>query len=163
MKKLMLLTAVLLGIGTTASADDDAPTITVKHLRMSTAITIAQEAVAECDKRGIQVGVTVVDRSGHTQVMMRNTIAAPLTEPISKGKAYAAVMFNVPTADLGDRANSPISRIPGLVMATGGLPIHAGGSLLGGVGVSGAPSGITDEECAQAGINAVLDDLELAF
>ncbi|MGB5405433.1 MAG: heme-binding protein, partial [Thiogranum sp.] len=29
------------------------------------------------------------------------------------------------------------------------------------VGVSGAPSGKTDEECAQAGIDEVIDDLEM--
>jgi uncharacterized protein GlcG (DUF336 family) len=31
------------------------------------------------------------------------------------------------------------------------------------VGVSGAPSGETDEECAQAGLDAVMDDLEMAM
>jgi uncharacterized protein GlcG (DUF336 family) len=46
-------------------------------------------------------------------------------------------------------------------MSAGGLPIQAGGQLLGGVGVSGAPSGKTDEQCAQAGIDLVLDDLEM--
>ena len=47
-------------------------------------------------------------------------------------------------------------------MSAGGLPIQVGGALVGAVGVSGAPSGITDEECAQAGIDAVLDDLEMS-
>jgi uncharacterized protein GlcG (DUF336 family) len=35
--------------------------------------------------------------------------------------------------------------------------------LLGAVGVSGAPSGETDEACAQAGIDRVQDDLEMAM
>ncbi len=35
--------------------------------------------------------------------------------------------------------------------------------MLGGVGVSGAPSGKTDEECALAGIRAVIEDLEMAM
>ena len=48
-------------------------------------------------------------------------------------------------------------------MAAGGLPIEVGGSLIGGVGVSGAPSGEVDEECAQAGVDAVLDDLEMSL
>ena len=43
----------------------------------------------------------------------------------------------------------------------GGLPIKAAGLMLGAVGVSGAPSGKIDEECAQAGIAAVIDDLEM--
>jgi uncharacterized protein GlcG (DUF336 family) len=46
-------------------------------------------------------------------------------------------------------------------MSAGGLPIQAGGQLLGAVGVSGAPSGKTDEECAQAGMDTIIDDLEM--
>jgi uncharacterized protein GlcG (DUF336 family) len=48
-------------------------------------------------------------------------------------------------------------------MSPGGLPVQAGGQLLGGVGVSGAPSGKTDEACAQAGIDQVIDDLEMGM
>ena len=36
-------------------------------------------------------------------------------------------------------------------------------ALVAGVGVSGAPAGETDEECAQAGVDAVMEDLEMAF
>jgi aspartokinase len=35
------------------------------------------------------------------------------------------------------------------------------GSLFGGIGVSGAPGGDADDACAQAGIKAISDDLEL--
>jgi uncharacterized protein GlcG (DUF336 family) len=48
-------------------------------------------------------------------------------------------------------------------MSTGGLPIQVAGTMLGAVGVSGAPSGETDAECAQAGIDAVLIDLEMSM
>ena len=43
----------------------------------------------------------------------------------------------------------------------GGLPIEAGGAVLGAIGVSGAPGGEADDACAKAGIAAVLGDLEL--
>jgi uncharacterized protein GlcG (DUF336 family) len=43
-------------------------------------------------------------------------------------------------------------------MSAGGATITVGGSLLGGVGVSGAPAGETDEECAKAGVEAVQMD-----
>ena len=42
----------------------------------------------------------------------------------------------------------------------GGLVIEAGGSLLGGVGVSGAPGGDKDEACAKAGLESVRDKLD---
>jgi uncharacterized protein GlcG (DUF336 family) len=137
--------------------------VSTKRLTLPTALMIAQAAIAECTKQGIQIGVTVVDREGIVQVALRDTIAAQITIPISKGKAYTAANFNSATSAMGDRANSPIGRAPGIIMSAGGLPIQVGGSLVGAVGVSGAPSGITDEECAQAGIDAVLDDLEMSM
>ena len=49
---------------------------------------------------------------------------------------------------------------PRLMAVGGGLMIEAGGSLLGGIGVSGAPGGDADEACAAAGLKAIADDLE---
>jgi uncharacterized protein GlcG (DUF336 family) len=46
-------------------------------------------------------------------------------------------------------------------MSAGGVPINVGGFIYGGIGVSGAPSGETDEVCAQAGLDAVAEDLEM--
>ncbi|MCG6966375.1 MAG: heme-binding protein [Chromatiaceae bacterium] len=156
----------LLLAGTLASLPavaEDHMLIEVKRMSMETAAKIATAAVAACREKGIQIGVTVVDRDGIAQAVLRDTIAPTITLPISKGKAYAAVMFSVATSELADRANTPIGRVPGLIMSAGGVPIQVGGSLLGGVGVSGAPSGDTDQECAQAGVDAVSTDLEMAM
>lgn len=142
---------------------DEGLMVSTKNLSLSSATIIAQAAIAACTKKGIQIGVTVVDRQGVVQVTLRDSIAAQITVPISKGKAYTAVNFNAATSVLGDRANGPIGRVPGIIMSAGGLPIQVGGSLLGGVGVSGAPSGETDEYCAQAGIDAIIDDLEMSM
>jgi uncharacterized protein GlcG (DUF336 family) len=144
-------------------AAEDAPMVSIKRLSLDTALTIAQGAVAACSKQGIQIGVSVVDRDGTLQVQLRDTIAAPITLPISRQKAYTAVNFNAATSFLGSRADTPIGRIDGLVMSAGGVPIQVGGALVGAVGVSGAPAGKTDEECAQAGIDKVIDDLEMAM
>ncbi|MCE3247164.1 MAG: hypothetical protein K0R41_989, partial [Geminicoccaceae bacterium] len=46
------------------------------------------------------------------------------------------------------------------VLLGGGMLIEAGGSVLGGVGVSGAPSGADDDACSSAGLEAVRDRLE---
>lgn len=163
MKK--VITAFILSFALTNStlAQQEPEMVSTQRLTLPTALMVAQAAIAECTKRGIQIGVTVVDREGIVQVTLRDTIAAQITVPISKGKAYTAANFNSATSALADRANSAIGRAPGLLMSTGGLPIQVGGALVGAVGVSGAPSGVTDEECAQAGIDAVLDDLEMAL
>lgn len=158
-KAVLILTGIL--AATPVMADDDAMVVSVQRMTLETATKIAQGAVAACREKGIQIGVTVVDRDGTVQAVLRDTVAATITVGISKGKALAASNFNVATSELGDRANGPIGRTPGLVMSAGGIPVQAGGSLLGAVGVSGAPSGETDAECAQAGIDTVQDDLEM--
>ena len=142
---------------------DEALMVRVDRLTLDTALRIAQGAVEACREKGIQIGATVVDRDGTVQAALRDTLAPPITLPISKGKAVAAVNFSVATSELASRADTPIGRVPGLVMSTGGIPVQAAGAMLGAVGVSGAPSGETDAECAQAGIDAVIDDLELGM
>ena len=138
--------------------------VQVKRLSLDTAVKIAQGSVAACREKGIQIAVTVVDRDGTVQVTLRDTIAAPITVQISEQKARTAVNFNAATSTMKERANSPIGRIDGLVMAAGGVPVLVGGSALAaGVGVSGAPAGETDEACALAGIAQVQEDLDLAI
>ncbi len=165
MKRTVLTLSIttLLTLTPGVQADEAAPTVNLKRLSLETANRVALGAIEACRKEGIQIGVTVVDRDGTVQSVMRDTIAAQITVPISRMKAFTAVNFNAPTSALTERADSPIGRIDGLVMSAGGLPIQAGGQLLGGVGVSGAPSGETDERCAQAGVDKVLDDLEMAM
>jgi len=163
MKRVFTTIILTLFLSTTVYAEEEPALVSTKRLTLPTALMIAQAAIAECTKLGIQIGVTVVDREGIVQVTLRDTIAAQITVPISKGKAYTAANFNSATSAMADRANSPVGRAPDILMATGGLPIQVGGSLVGAVGVSGAPSGETDEQCAQAGIDAVLDDLEMSL
>ena len=144
-------------------AQQEPSLVSTKRMTMPTALMIAQAAIAECTRQGIQIGVTVVDREGIVQDTLRDTIAAQITVPISHRKAYTAANFNSATSALDDRANTPVGRAPMILMSAGGLPIEVSGSLIGAVGVSGAPSGETDEQCAQAGLDAVLDDLEMAL
>jgi uncharacterized protein GlcG (DUF336 family) len=163
MRNLLVAALVAAGLASAASNADDALTVAVKRLSLDAAIKVAQGAVAACREKGIQIGVTVVDRDGTVQVKLRDTIAAPITVEISEQKAVTAVNFNAATSQLASRADTPIGRIDGLVMSAGGVPVEVGGSLLGAVGVSGAPSGETDEECAAAGIAVVIDDLQLGM
>jgi uncharacterized protein GlcG (DUF336 family) len=44
-------------------------------------------------------------------------------------------------------------------MIGGGLPIDGGGTMVGAIGVSGAPGGANDDICAKAGIAAIEADL----
>jgi uncharacterized protein GlcG (DUF336 family) len=165
MKKhtLMLTIAALLNTG--AAQADDPMVLPVQRLAMDMAVKAAQATIAACRKEGLSVAVTVIDRGGHSQVVLRDSLAMPITVPISKQKAYAALNFNSPTSELESRFTSPFAppKIDGLITSAGGLPITAGSTILGGIGVSGAPSGTTDEACAAAGLKAINDDLEMAM
>jgi len=144
-------------------ADEESPVVELKRLKMETALTVAKSTVDACRKEGYQVAVTVVDRTGQAQIILRDTFAPHFAVKVSEQKAYTASSFNSATSQLTKRFTSPFSpaKLDGIITSGGGVPITAAGSLLGAVGVSGAPSGEIDEKCAKAGINAVIDDLEM--
>ncbi len=146
------------------NANEVSPWISVKRITLETATTIAQKAIEACRKEGVQVSVTVVDRAGAPQVMLRDVLAPAISVTISEQKARTAVSFNAKTSALQGRFKEPgsVAKVDGLIFSAGGVPINAGGRILGGVGVSGAPSGVLDENCADAGIYAIIDELEMA-
>jgi len=138
-------------------------TVNIKRLSFDTALRIGKAAIDKCRKEGVQITVTVVDRGGHAQVVLRDTLAMDVSVPISKKKAYTAMSFNAPTSELTDRFPGVygVPKLDELIISAGGVPINIGGNIMGGIGVSGAPSGVTDEACAAAGLAAVRDDLEM--
>ncbi|UCE89773.1 MAG: heme-binding protein [Pseudomonadota bacterium] len=161
----LVLTLSMLTAAQAQAADAEQPVVVnIKRLSLESALAIAQAAIDECRKAGVQVAVTVVDRGGHSQVVLRDVLAMDLTLPISYQKAYTAMSFNTPTSALQGRFKSPVSiaKVDNVLPSAGGVPVQAGGTILGGVGVSGAPSGKTDEQCARAGVEAVAADLEMA-
>ena len=160
--KLSLLILVF-GLLPTIVSAEEAMTISTKRLKMETALRIAQAAIAQCRKEGVQIAVTVVDRAGQAQVVLRDVLAMDITLPISQQKAHTAMAFNSATSALEGRFTKPymVPKLEGLIMSAGGIPVNIGGTILGGIGVSGAPSGLTDEKCAKAGLNAVREDLEM--
>jgi uncharacterized protein GlcG (DUF336 family) len=139
--------------------------VTYKSMSPELAFDLARGSLADCRKRGFQVTVAVVDRSGVTQVLLRDRFAGPHTVSTASGKAWTAVTFRTSTIELNaisqpGMMQAGIRNLPGAVIVGGGLTIEAGGSLLGAVGVSGAPGGDADEACAKAGIDAVRDRLD---
>jgi len=148
-----------------SAQDSDQPLlVNIKRMSLDTALRVAKATIDACRKEGVQIAVTVVDRGGHPQVILRDVLAPDITVKISKQKAHTAMAFNAATSTLEDRFTKPFSvgKVEGLLFSAGGVPIQASGSIIGGVGVSGAPSGQLDEACASAGIEAITDDLEMA-
>jgi len=141
-------------------------TFAVKVMTPETALKAALAAQKKCRDSGFQATVAVVDRSGVVQVLLRDRFAGPHTTDMAVAKAYTAVSFRTNTTELAaasqpGRPQSGIRNRPGIAAVGGGLMIEAGGSLLGGIGVSGAPGGKEDDACAAAGIAAIREDIEL--
>ena len=158
-----LLVGTLWLAGQAAAAD---ATHTVKVLTPETALKAARAALQHCRDSGFQATVAVVDRMGVTQVLLRDRYAGPHTVDMAQAKAYSAVSFRTHTTDLAQatqagRPQSGVRHLPGVAAVGGGLMIEAGGSLLGAIGVSGAPGGKEDDACAAAGIAAIRVDIEL--
>jgi uncharacterized protein GlcG (DUF336 family) len=141
-------------------------TFSVKVLTPETALKASQAALASCRSRGFQVAVAVVDRMGVVQALLRDRYAGPHTPDMASAKAYTAVSFRTNTTELAEasqpgRPASGIRHRPGIAAVGGGMMIEAGGSLLGAIGVSGAPGAREDDACAAAGIAAIREDIEL--
>jgi len=140
-------------------------THTVKLLTPDTALKAARAALQKCRDEGYQATVALVDRMGVTQVLIRDRYAGPHTVDMAQAKAYSAVSFRTNTTELSaaTQAGTPqsgVRNLPGIAAVGGGLMIEAGGSLLGAIGVSGAPGGPEDDKCARAGIAAIREDIE---
>lgn len=139
--------------------------VTYKSLSPELALDLARAVLADCRQRGYQVAVALVDRFGVTQVMLRDRFAGPHTIATASGKAWTAISFRTNTAELHSISQpgamqAGIRNLPGVVIIGGGVVVEAGGSLVGAVGVSGAPGGDIDDACAKAGLEAVRDKLE---
>ena len=158
-----LIAAAALAALTLPAAAQDA-FVEFKVLTPETALRMAQAAMAHCREQGYQVGVTVVDRGGTPQVYLRDRYAGAHTAETSYRKAWTAVSFRSDTSDLA-AATQPgepaygIRQLSEALALGGGLMVDAAGTLVAGIGVSGAPSPDLDDECAQAGIDEIAADI----
>lgn len=159
------LVCALMFVGLGQAHAEDA-TFEMTVMTPETALKVARVSLENCRAKGYQVAVVVVDRMGVPQAMIRDRFAGPHTPDTAYRKAWTAVSFRGDTLGLAANTTpgtpqSGARQITNALMLGGGVPIEAGGSIVGGVGISGAPDGEADDSCARAGIEAVRADLEL--
>lgn len=150
------LAALTLG-GTAASALPSKPQLT---------LDVAEKAALACDKyaeaKGWKMNIAVLDAGGGLLYFRRHPDSFRGSVDISINKAWTSTQFGFPTRLFGEvviKSANGIQYMPRLIIFPGGLPIKVGEVLVGGIGVSGA-TGDQDEECAQAGLDAVKGDLK---
>ena len=161
----MRYVAAAISIALTSPAFAQDATVTYKSLSPELALDLARATLSDCQKKGFQVAVVVTDRFGNPQVMLRDRFAGTHTPTTAQGKAWTAASFRTNTMDLMAMSHpgmpqSGLRNLPNVVMIGGGITVEAAGTMIGAVGVSGAPGGDADEACAKAGVGAIKDKLD---
>ena len=128
-----------------------------KDLSLAVALAIATGAAEHCKAQGYAVSVAVVGREAQVLVHLRGDGSPPHSTENSYRRAYTAVTYRRPSADVEKRVrNDPGDQLVHLrevIGAQGGLPILVDGDVIGAVAVSGSPGGDKDEACAKAGLD----------
>ena len=145
--------------------------LTTQKLSAALANQLVGDSVAECAKKNYAVTAVVVDLDGVRQAVLRGDGAPIHTLDNAYFKAYSSASLTLArkedsTKAVADRmAKNPATTVPqtplpNVTYAQGGVAIMAGGNIIGGIGVSGAPGGQFDEECARAALAKVADRMK---
>jgi uncharacterized protein GlcG (DUF336 family) len=131
-----------------------------RQIGIEPALRLLDEVRAEAARQGLLVAAAVADRGGNAVASARMDGAPLGAMTLAVDKAYTAVLWEVPTGEFMSStqpggADWGFNTTTGgrVVVYAGGLPIVAGGELLGGLGVSGG-TGEQDEACARAALAA---------
>lgn len=137
-------------------------------LSLDLALLALPAVLAEARSLKVRVSVSIVDASGQLIHLAHMDGAPAPSRDIALDKAWTATGFGVATSAWEERlASMPASvrdgllQRPRLAMFGGGVPVKVEGAVVGAIGVSGATAE-QDEQCAQAGVDAILAALNQA-
>jgi uncharacterized protein GlcG (DUF336 family) len=145
--------------------------VTIQKLSAPLANELVGEAVANCKQKGYFVTAVVVDLDGVRQAVLRGDGAPIHTLDNAFYKAYSSASLTLArkedsTKAVADRMSKapastvPQTQLPNVTYAVGGVTIMSGGTAIAGFGVSGAPGGNFDEECARAALIKIQDRMK---
>src|SRR6266404_9527753 len=145
--------------------------VSIQKLSAPLANELVGEAVENCTQKGYAVTAAVVDLDGARQAMLPRHGAPIHTLDNAYYKAYSAASLTLArkedsTKAVADRMSKnapttvPQTPLPNVTYGVGGVTIMSGGNAIAGVGVSGAPGGNFDEECARAAIAKIQDRMK---
>ena len=137
--------------------------VTMQKLSAPLANELVGDTVATCAQKGYAVTAVVVDLDGVRQALLRGNGAPIHTLDNAFFKAYSAASLTLARKEDSTKAVAermgknpattvPQTPLPNVTYAVGGLTIMIDGKAIGGIGASGAPGGLIDEECARTAI-----------
>ncbi|MDB5653230.1 MAG: hypothetical protein JWQ94_843 [Tardiphaga sp.] len=159
---LSLMIGLSLALGQAQAATTNL--VTTQKLTWPVAEKLASEAVRVCAERGYSVTAAVVDPSGHQQVVIKGDTVPLQSLSVSYRKAYTAYSYGqafnknktseLIAAKLGGPDNGALNTVPEVLFIPGGVTLRkADNTVIGGLGVSGAPGGDKDEACADEAVS----------
>jgi glc operon protein GlcG len=130
-----------------------------RSITIAEAKKIATAALAPAIDNGWTMVIAIVDPGGHLVYLEKLDQTQVGSVVIAEQKARSAAIFKRPTKMFQERLARGgdgllVLRLAGAIPVEGGLPIVAGGELIGALGVSGGSSA-EDEVCAEAGAAAL--------
>ena len=145
--------------------------ITTHKISAALANELVGDSVAQCAKNGYKVVAVVVDLDGVRQAYLRGDGAPIHSVDNAYYKAYTVASMGLArketsTKQIQDRmakaqpTTVPQFPLPNITYAQGALAIVVNGETIGGLGVSGAPGGNFDEDCARFALNKVNERLK---
>ena len=145
--------------------------ITTHKVSAALANELVGDSVAQCAKNGYKVVAVVVDLDGLRQAVLRGDGAPIHSMDNAFYKAYTLASMGsarkeTSTKQIQDRmakatpSSVPVFPLPNITYAQGALAIMTGAEIIGALGVSGAPGGNFDEDCARFALDKVKDRLK---
>jgi glc operon protein GlcG len=135
----------------------------VAGLKLEVARRLIDAGIEEAGRQGLELSFAVVEAGGHVVAVARMDDADWITPEVALGKAWTAAAFRAPSDAQGQKAKDLVAFAGSISAAThgrytpqiGGLPVEIDGSVMGGMGASGA-TGQEDEAVVRAALEAVL-------
>jgi uncharacterized protein GlcG (DUF336 family) len=130
------------------------------NITLEQAMKAGQAALAEAKKINLNEGIAVVDTAGRLVYFTKMDNSRAIAVELAQHKARTAAMFKLPSKAYEDRVASggigiSVLTLDDVIASAGGIPIMAGGKIIGAIGVGGGPNGVVDSQVAQAGVDAL--------
>jgi glc operon protein GlcG len=156
MKQILFAAAAMLACATAATSQ----TMSYgPNINIETAKKLAAPAIAEARKNNWNMAIAIVDTAGDLVYFEKMDDTQIGSVQVAQSKARSAARFKRPTKAFQDALAAGgeglrILALDGAIPVEGGIPLVAGGKIVGAIGASGGTSQ-QDGVVAQAGVNAL--------
>jgi uncharacterized protein GlcG (DUF336 family) len=121
--------------------DRSAQTYATASITRDSALSLLVAARHAAKNIGINVAIAVTDAGGHLTAFERADATPFLASEVAVNKAWTAASFGLSTQTwnhiVAQPPTAPLAGHPRVMAVGGGVPIVAGGRVVGGIGISG--------------------------